>query len=90
MQCTIISLLLDYEMQGCDASVLLDGSATGPSEQGAPPNLSLRAEAFRIINDLRRRVQKTCGRVVSCADILAIAARDAVYLVSMYEIAKFL
>ncbi|CAN1235200.1 Peroxidase 12, partial [Linum perenne] len=60
--------------QGCDGSVLLTGSA------GAPPNLSLRQEAFRIINDLRARVHKACGRVVSCSDILAIAARDSVFL----------
>lgn len=69
-------------MQGCDGSVLLDGSASGPGEQSAPPNLSLRAEAFKIINDLRQRVHDKCGRVVSCADIVAVAARDAVFLVS--------
>lgn len=69
-------------MQGCDGSVLLDGSASGPSEKDAPPNLSLRASAFKIIEKLRGRVQKQCGRIVSCADITAIAARDAVFLVS--------
>jgi hypothetical protein len=69
-------------MQGCDASVLLDGSASGPSEQDAPPNLSLRAKAFEIIDDLRERVHKRCGQVVSCADITAIAARDSVFLVN--------
>jgi len=60
--------------------VLLDGSAGGPSEQSAPPNLSLRKKAFEIVNDLRRRVHKECGRVVSCSDITAIAARDSVFL----------
>ncbi|GAV71609.1 peroxidase domain-containing protein [Cephalotus follicularis] len=70
----------DCFVQGCDGSVLLDGSASGPSEQEAPPNLSLRAEAFEIINDLRELVHEECGRVVSCADILALAARDSVYL----------
>ncbi|KAJ9146097.1 hypothetical protein P3X46_028407 [Hevea brasiliensis] len=70
----------DCFVQGCDASVLLDGSASGPSEQEAPPNLSLRKEAFEIIDDLRERVHKECGRVVSCADIVAIAARDSVFL----------
>lgn len=69
-------------MQGCDGSVLLDGSASGPSEKDAPPNLTLRPEAFKIIEDLRSRVQKKCGRVVSCSDITALAARDAVFLVS--------
>ncbi|XP_057793414.1 LOW QUALITY PROTEIN: peroxidase 12-like [Salvia miltiorrhiza] len=70
----------DCFVQGCDGSVLLDGSTSGPGEQSAPPNLSLRAEAFKIINDLRRRVHDKCGRVVSCADIVALAARDAVFL----------
>ncbi|KAM7511257.1 hypothetical protein LguiB_010132 [Lonicera macranthoides] len=70
----------DCFVQGCDASVLLDGSASGPGEQEAPPNLTLRPGAFVIINDLRRRVQEVCGRIVSCADITALAARDAVYL----------
>ncbi|KAM4131252.1 hypothetical protein ACJW30_01G163500, partial [Castanea mollissima] len=70
----------DCFVQGCDASVLLDGSASGPSEQDAIPNLTLRAKAFEIIEDLRERVHKECGRVVSCADIVALAARDSVVL----------
>ncbi|TKY51445.1 Peroxidase 12 [Spatholobus suberectus] len=70
----------DCFVQGCDGSVLLDGSASGPSEKDAPPNLTLRAEAFKIIEDLRRRLEKSCGRVVSCADITALAAREAVFL----------
>nr|ACN60161.1 peroxidase [Tamarix hispida] len=70
----------DCFVQGCDGSVLLDGSASGPGEQSDIPNLTLRAEAFKIINDLRALVHKTCGRVVSYADITAIAARDSVNL----------
>lgn len=65
-------------MQGCDGSVLLEGS-TG--EQNAPPNQSLRKEALKLVDDLRARVHKECGRVVSCTDILAVAARDSVVLV---------
>ncbi|CAI9116484.1 OLC1v1017645C1 [Oldenlandia corymbosa var. corymbosa] len=68
----------DCFVQGCDGSVLLDGSASGPSEKSAIPNLTLRARAFKIINDLRHRVHRECGRVVSCADLVALAARDAV------------
>lgn len=68
-------------MQGCDGSVLLDGSASGPSEKDAPPNLTLRTEAFKIIEKLRSIVEKQCGRIVSCSDITAVAARDAVFLV---------
>lgn len=61
--------------------MLLDGSASGPSEQDAPPNLSLRSKAFEIIDDLRKVVHDKCGGVVSCADITALAARDSVHLV---------
>ncbi|XP_074280305.1 peroxidase 12-like [Silene latifolia] len=70
----------DCFVQGCDASVLLDGSASGPSEQGEIPNLTLRTEAFKIINDLQTLIQSCCGQVVSCADITALAARDSVVL----------
>lgn len=45
--------------------------------------MTLRQQAFRIIEDLRRRVHRDCGRVVSCADITAIAARDSVFFVSL-------
>ncbi|KAJ6335873.1 hypothetical protein OIU78_012473 [Salix suchowensis] len=82
-RCSPVSLRLHFHdcfVQGCDGSVLLDGSASGPSEQDAPPNLTLRAKAFEIIDDLRERIHKECGRVVSCSDILAIAALDSVYL----------
>ncbi|CAM0885492.1 unnamed protein product [Alopecurus aequalis] len=69
----------DCFVQGCDASVLLDGSATGPGEQQAPPNLTLRPSAFKAINDISERLQRECrGAVVSCSDILALAARDSV------------
>nr|ADP37430.1 alkaline leaf peroxidase [Cynara cardunculus var. scolymus] len=70
----------DCFVQGCDGSVLLDGSASGPSEKSAIPNLTLRAQAFVIIENLRRLVHNACNRTVSCADITALAARDAVVL----------
>ncbi|KAJ0971997.1 hypothetical protein J5N97_019956 [Dioscorea zingiberensis] len=70
----------DCFVQGCDASVLLDGSASGPGEQDAPPNLTLRPSAFKAIDDLRAAIDKKCGQVVSCADVTALAARDSVFL----------
>lgn len=62
--------------------MLLDGTASDPSEQQAPPNLSLRAAAFQIIDELRELVDEECGTVVSCADIVTIAARDSIHLVN--------
>ncbi|KAJ0519821.1 putative peroxidase [Helianthus annuus] len=75
----------DCFVQGCDGSVLLDGSASGPadSEKTAPPNLRLRG--FDVIEDLRRRVHKQCGAgSVSCSDITAIVARDTIVLVNPF------
>ncbi|XP_059069225.1 cationic peroxidase SPC4 [Cryptomeria japonica] len=68
----------DCFVQGCDASLLLDGSASGPSEKDAIPNLNLRAQAFAIINDIKKRAESACKGTVSCSDILALAARDSV------------
>ena len=79
----------DCFVQGCDASVLLDSTATQPSEQLSPPNLTLRPAAFKAVNDIRARLEQACGRVVSCADIVALAARESVALVRTHAIALF-
>lgn len=67
----------DCFVQGCDGSVLLNATS---GEQTAPPNLSLRAEALKIINDIKANVEAACSETVSCADILALAARDSVVM----------
>lgn len=65
-------------LQGCDASVLVDSTDYNIAEKEAPPNLTLRA--FDVIDDIKAEVEKECSGVVSCADILALAARDGVAL----------
>ncbi|KAL5700436.1 peroxidase [Ranunculus cassubicifolius] len=70
----------DCFVQGCDSSLLLAGSASGPTEQQAPPNLALQARAFEIIEELRNRIHRACGAIVSCSDITALSAREAVFL----------
>ncbi|RZS24991.1 hypothetical protein BHM03_00058143 [Ensete ventricosum] len=72
----------DCFVQGCDGSILLDGSFGGPSEKTASPNLTLRPAAFKAIDELQTLITQACGPVVSCADISALAARDSVHLVS--------
>ncbi|GLJ14689.1 hypothetical protein SUGI_0238030 [Cryptomeria japonica] len=62
-------------VQGCGGSVLLNGTT---SERLVPPNVSLRAMAFTIINGIKARVEAACSGVVSCADILALASCDSV------------
>lgn len=67
-------------MKGCDASVLLNSKGKNTAEKDGPPNQSLHA--FYVIDDAKKAVEALCPAIVSCADILAFAARDAVVLVS--------
>ncbi|GKE56872.1 heme peroxidase [Tanacetum coccineum] len=66
------------EDAGCDASILLDQTSTIDSEKNAGPNAN-SARGFEVIDRIKSEVDKICGRpIVSCADILTIAARDSV------------
>lgn len=70
-------------MQGCDGSVLLDDTANFTGEKTAAPNLnSLRG--FNVVDEIKSAVNSACKNdtLVSCADILAVAARDSVNIVS--------
>ncbi|TVU33213.1 hypothetical protein EJB05_25003 [Eragrostis curvula] len=71
----------DCFVNGCDASVLLDDSSTLTGEKNAAPNAnSLRG--YEVIDAIKSRVEAACPGTVSCADILALAARDGVNLLS--------
>lgn len=65
----------DCFVQGCDASILLNDTS---GEQTQPPNLTLNPRAFDVVNSIKTQVEAACPGVVSCADILAVAARDGV------------
>ena len=64
--------------------MLLESKGKNKAEKDGPPNVSLHA--FYVIHNAKKAVEAMCPGVVSCADILALAARDAVALVSYYQL----
>lgn len=71
-------------MQGCDASILISTKPGSKelAEKDAEVNKDLRVEGFETIRKAKALVERKCPGVVSCADILVIAARDYVHLVT--------
>eukprot|EP00253_Pinus_taeda_P008806 PITA_08806 len=67
----------DCFVNGCDGSILLDDSSSITGEKTAGPNAN-SARGFEVIDSIKTQLEETCSGVVSCADILAIVARDSV------------
>ncbi|KAK7246129.1 hypothetical protein RIF29_40988 [Crotalaria pallida] len=63
----------DCFVQGCDASILLNDTSTIVSEQGAGPNNN-SIRGLDVVNQIKTAVENACPGIVSCADILALAA----------------
>ncbi|XAR67262.1 Peroxidase [Bertholletia excelsa] len=71
----------DCFIEGCDASILLDnsnGNENQSSEKDATPNRSLNG--FDFIDTIKAELEDACPGVVSCADTLVLATRDAIVL----------
>jgi len=68
----------DCFVQGCDASIMLRSRKGKKTERDALPNRSMRG--YDAIERIKARLEAVCPLTVSCADIIAMAARDAVYL----------
>ncbi|KAL3635960.1 hypothetical protein CASFOL_020507 [Castilleja foliolosa] len=66
----------DCFVQGCDASILLDDTSTIQSEKNAGPNAN-SARGFDVIEAAKLAVERVCPGVVSCADVLTLAARES-------------
>ncbi|CAI0399534.1 unnamed protein product [Linum tenue] len=75
----------DCFVNGCDGSVLLDDTSTFTGEKTANPNLN-SIRGFDVVDKIKKEVDRICRRsVVSCADILAVAARDSVSIARIYN-----
>uniref|UniRef100_A0A8R7RCQ9 Plant heme peroxidase family profile domain-containing protein n=1 Tax=Triticum urartu TaxID=4572 RepID=A0A8R7RCQ9_TRIUA len=67
----------DYFVQGCNASVLLADTANFTGEQTVFPKVN-SIRGLDVIDRIKAHVEAVCAQTVSCADILAVAARDSI------------
>ncbi|KAK9056686.1 hypothetical protein SSX86_024048 [Deinandra increscens subsp. villosa] len=69
----------DCFVNGCDGSVLLDDTKKFKGEKNAGPNRN-SIRGFEVIDNIKADVERACPSIVSCVDILTLAAREAVVL----------
>jgi peroxidase len=71
----------DCFMQGCDASILLDDvPVVIDGEKTAFPNVN-SVGGYEVIDSIKTAVENANCTTVSCADIVALPARDGTVLV---------
>ncbi|KAF9610002.1 hypothetical protein IFM89_019642 [Coptis chinensis] len=68
----------DCFVDGCDGSLLLDNSSSIRTEKDAGPNIA-SVRGFDVVDNIKTAAENACRGVVSCADILAIAAEASVF-----------
>nr|XP_043634674.1 peroxidase 63-like [Erigeron canadensis] len=70
----------DCLVEGCDASILISSTPFNKAERDADINLSLPGDGFDVVVRAKTALELACPGVVSCADILAVAARNLVVM----------
>ncbi|KAF2288146.1 hypothetical protein GH714_004656 [Hevea brasiliensis] len=68
----------NFQDVGCDASILIDSTKQKQSEKDAGPNQTVRG--YELIDEIKKALEAACPSMVSCADIITLATRDAVAL----------
>jgi hypothetical protein len=66
----------DCFVYGCEASLLLNSTIVNLAERDHPNNFTLGK--FSVIDAIKAELETACPDTVSCADILAAAAAEAV------------
>jgi peroxidase len=69
---------VDCLVGGCEGSILLDSTPDNTAEKDSPLNKGVRG--YEVVDAIRAKLDEACPGVVSCADTLALAARDSVRL----------
>lgn len=74
----IRTLFHDCMVKSCDASILLESINGIQSEKTSTKNMGMRN--FKYINTIKDALEEACPMTVSCADIVALSARDGVVM----------
>jgi peroxidase len=77
----VVRTYVRIRAQGCDGSVLIESTPGNQAEKDAPDNRSLAPEGFDTVRSAKAAVEAACPDTVSCADVLALATRDAIFMV---------
>nr|CAB3451717.1 unnamed protein product [Digitaria exilis] len=79
---TVYLFFHDCFVDGCDASVIVASTPNNTAEKDHPVNLSLAGDGFDTVIRAKAAVDAVprCRNRVSCADVLAMATRDAIAL----------
>lgn len=75
----------DCMVESCDASILLETTRNLVSEKESERNFGMRN--FKFVNTIKNAVEEECPGVVSCADIIVLAAREGIVMLGGPNIA---
>ncbi|XP_039800897.1 peroxidase 2-like isoform X2 [Panicum virgatum] len=70
----------DCFVNGCDGSLLLDDDLPAIQTEKTVPANDNSARGFPVVDDMKAALEHACPGIVSCADILALAAEISVEL----------